>query len=241
MWARGACARACSYWCPCVVQSEWRPWSLIVVVARKKRHRFAQLEQMSNVFQGRKCDPDWFERAFAFAQSVVMELGCGHGQYTLGLARSRPRTGVLGVDRNGARLWKGARQALDEGLNNAFFFRSPVEYLEDHISTGSISEIWLPFPDPLPKHRQAKHRLLSPLFFARYRRLLRPDGRVHLKTDAAALVSFAEQAVHAVGGRVHEERVVANGGEDVAAIETTYEKRYRDEGRRIYRRTFSFD
>ena len=93
----------------------------------------------------------------------------------------------------------------------------------------------------MPKHRQAKHRLLSPLFFERYRRLLRPDGTVHLKTDAAALVAFAEQAVHAVGGRVQEERAVASGGEDVAAIETTYEKRYRDEGRRIYRRTFSFD
>ena len=145
-------------------------------MARKKRLRFAELEKMHNVVDGRRCDGDWFERAFGPEETVVLELGCGRGEYTLALARSRPDRGVLGVDQNGARLWKGAGQALDEGLTNAFFLRALIEHLEDHVPAGRIGEIWVPFPDPLPKTRQARHRLLSPPFLERYRRLLHPGG-----------------------------------------------------------------
>jgi tRNA (guanine-N7-)-methyltransferase len=211
-------------------------------VARKKQLRFAALEKMDNVVDGRRCDADWFERAFGFEESVVLELGCGHGEYTLAFARSRPDCGVLGVDRNGARLWKGAEQALDEGLTNAFFLRAPIEHLEDHIPPGRVGEVWLPFPDPLPKNRQARHRLPSPLFLERYRRLLYPGGTVHLKTDDMDLVDFAEQAVRAVGGRVLEGFDSLTGNdEEVVAVETTFEKRYRGKGRTIYDRTFRLD
>ena len=211
-------------------------------MARKKRLRFAALEKMDNVVDGRRCDPDWFERAFGLEESVVLELGCGRGEYTLALARSRPDCGVLGVDRNGARLWKGAEQALDEGLTNAFFLRAPIEHLEDHIPAGRVGEIWLPFPDPLPKNRQARHRLPSPLFLERYRRLLYPGGTVHLKTDDVDLVDFAEQAVRAAGGRVLESSDrLAVDDEEVVAVQTTFEKRYRSEGRIIYDRTFRLD
>lgn len=197
---------------------------------------------MDNVVDGRRCDPNWFERTFGLDESVVLELGCGHGEYTLALARSRPDCGVLGVDRNGARLWKGADRALDEGLTNAFFLRAPIEYLEDHIPPGRVGEIWLPFPDPLPKNRQARHRLPSPLFLERYRRLLYPGGTVHLKTDDADLVGFAEHAVRATGGRVLEgPEGLADNDEEVAAVQTTFEKRYRGEGRTIYDRTFRLD
>ena len=139
----------------------------------------------------------------------------------------------------GARLWKGAAQALDEGLTNAFFLRSVIEHLEDHVPPGRVGEIWLPFPDPLPKNRQARHRLLSPLFLERYRRLLYPRGAIHLKTDDSDLVNFAEQAVHAARGRVLEgSDSLARDRETVPAVQTTYEKRYRGEGRTIYDRTF---
>ena len=211
-------------------------------MARQKRLRFADLEKMNNVVDGRRCEPDWFERAFRLRESVVLELGCGRGEYTLALARSRPDSGVLGVDRNGSRLWKGASRALEEGLTNAFFLRSPVEHLEDHVPAGSVAEIWLPFPDPLPKNRQAKHRLPSPLFLGRYRRLLCSGGAVHLKTDDSDLVDFAERAVHAVGGRLLGgfDRL-AGDGDPVTAVQTTYEQRYRREGRTIYERTFRLD
>ena len=210
-------------------------------MARKKRLRFAELEKMDNVVDGRRCEPDWFEQTFGLEEVVVLELGCGRGEYTLALARSRPDSGVLGVDRNGARLWKGAGKALDECLTNAFFLHLQIEHLEDHVPPGRVGEIWLPFPDPLPKNRQARHRLLSPLFLARYRRLLYPGGAIHLKTDNSDLVDFAEQAVRAAGGRVLEGSDSLAGGETVTAVQTTYEKRYRAQGRTIYDRKYCLD
>ena len=211
-------------------------------MTRKKRLRFAELENMDNVVDGRRCEPNWFERVFGLKAPIVLELGCGRGEYTLALARSRPDSGVLGVDRNGARLWKGAWKALDDGLRNAVFLRSPVEHLEDHVPPGRVAEIWLPFPDPLPKNRQARHRLLSPLFLERYRRLLLPGGAVHLKTDDSQLVDFAERAVCAAGGRAREGFGSPSGeGEQGTVVQTTYEKRYRSEGRIIYERTFRLD
>ena len=211
-------------------------------MARTKRLRFAALDHMDNVVDGRRCASDWFEQTFGRERQVVLELGCGRGEYTLALARSRPNSGVLGVDRNGARLWKGAEQAVDEGLPNAFFLRALVEQLEEHLPPGRVEEIWLPFPDPLPKNRQARHRLLSPPFLERYRRLLYPGGAVHLKTDDVDLIDFAEPSVFAVGGQVLDGVDGSAGGDEaVRGVQTTYEKRYRAEGRTIYDRTFRLD
>lgn len=211
-------------------------------MARKKLLRFAELHEMDNVVDGQTCDVGWFERTFGREAPVVLELGCGRGEYTLALARSRPNLGVVGVDRNGARLWKGAGAALAEGLTNAFFLRSRIEDLEDHVPPGRVDAIWLPFPDPLPKHSQAKHRLLSPVFLKRYRKVLRARAAIHLRTDDAYLVGFAEQSVGAVGGHILTgvDGVAADLDEG-AAIQTTYEKRYRDEGRTIYDRRFRLD
>ena len=197
---------------------------------------------MANAVDGRCSEPNWFDKAFGLEQPVVIELGCGRGEYTLALARSRPESGVLGVDRNGARLWKGAATALEEGLANARFLRTPIEYLEDHVPPGRVSEIWIPFPDPLPKNRQARHRLLSPRFLERYRRLLRPGAAIHLKTDHVDTVDFAERAVRAGGGRVLDQSAsLAAAGASASVVESTYEKRYRSEGRTIYDRTFCLD
>ena len=197
---------------------------------------------MINVVDGRSCEPDWFDTAFGRDGLVALELGCGRGEYTLALARSRPDRGVLGVDRNGGRLWKGARLALDERLTNAFFLRSPIELLEDHVPPGRIDEIWLPFPDPLSKHRQASRRLTSMLFLVRYRRLMAPGGFIRLKTDDSHLVTFAERAVRDAGGRVLEASAGPVGADGtVTAVRTTYEERYRREGRTIHEREFRFD
>ena len=147
-----------------------------------------------------------------------------------------------GVDRNGARLWKGARQALDEGLTNAFFLRSPIERLEDHVPPARVGEIWLPFPDPQPKHRHACRRLALAPFLDRYRRLMSSGGSIHLKTDDSDLVAFAERTVRDAGGRVlgaSDGLIGADG--TVTTVQTVYEKRYRREGRTIYEREFRFD
>ncbi len=193
---------------------------------------------MDNVVDGRRCQPDWFEQAFGSQQTVVLELGCGRGEHTLAQARRRPDRGCLGVDRNGARLWKGAVAALDDGLANAFFLRSPVEHLDNHVPPGRVAEIWIPFPDPLPKTRQARRRLVSPVFLERYRHLLRRGGAVHLKTDDADLVDFAERAVRTVGGRLLAGSDNLADDEDETLVQTAYEKRYRGKGRPIYVRRF---
>ena len=197
---------------------------------------------MPNVVDGRRCGTVWFEQTADRRELIVLELGCGRGEYTIALARTRPDRYVLGVDRNGSRLWKGAAKALDEGLGNAFFLHSPVEHLEDHVPPGRVGEIWLPFPDPLPKNRQARHRLVSPVFLDRYRRLLCPGGAIHLKSDDRDLVNFAERAVRAVGGRVLETCESLTGvAVGTTAVQTTYERRYRGEGRTIYNRTFCLE
>ena len=195
---------------------------------------------MDNVVDWERCAPDWFDLAFGPDRPVLLELGCGHGEYTLGLARGRPDARVLGVDRNGARLWSGARRALDEGLHNALFFRSLIERLEDYIPAGRVSEIWIPFPDPLPKNRQARHRLVSPQFLEHYGQLLCPLGTIHLKTDHEAVVDYAERAVRARGGRVLDGADLTADAE-MSTVRSTYEKRYRDEGRTIHARVFRLD
>jgi tRNA (guanine-N7-)-methyltransferase len=197
---------------------------------------------MENVIDGRCYEAGWFDRAFGREDAVVLELGCGHSDYMLAQARSQPDRWFLGVDRNGARLWKGARAALDEGLANVLFLNASVEALDEHVPSGRAAEIWVLFPDPLPKSRQSKHRLVSPGFLACYRRWLSSGGAVRLKTDDPALTAFAEQAVRAVGGRVSARgsRIAEQGGA-VAVAQTTYERRYRAEGRSIHERTFWLD
>lgn len=210
-------------------------------MSRKKLVRFAELQTMSNVVDGRRCERGWFKKRFGTDRSVVMELGCGRGEVSLALAAGRPEIGVLAVDRNGARLWKGARRALDDGVANVVFLRSLVEHLDEHVPEGRIAEIWLAFPDPLPKKRQAKHRLLAERFLRLYRHLLVAGGAIHLKTDDADLAAWAEEAVRAAGGSVadrEDDLQPGSPGAGILTVQTTYERRHRAEGRRIFYRKF---
>lgn len=206
-------------------------------MARQKLVRFAALEQMANVIDGRRARPDWFDEIFAPRSTVTVELGCGRGEYTLALARRYPTRHFLGVDRNGGRLWNGAAAALNEGLSNAAFLRAPIQTIEEHIPPGRVADLWIPFPDPLPKRRQTQHRLVSPFFLERYRVLLAPGGSVHLKTDDAELAAFAVQAVRTLGGQLLSASD-STGPDQAATIQTTYERKYRSQGRTIYERQF---
>jgi tRNA (guanine-N7-)-methyltransferase len=207
-------------------------------MTRKKLLRFAELEGMENVVDGRRSVPGWFERIFGHVRAVHLDLGCGHGDSTLAMARRLPGSWFLGVDRNGGRLWKGARRALDEGLSNTMFLRAPVETLKEHVPPGRVKTIWTLFPDPLSKSRQSKHRLVSPGFLVGYRRLLAPGGAVHLKTDDPVLIDFAERAVRQIGGKVSEGWANFQSYEGEGTVShTTFERRYRDQGRVIYQRT----
>ena len=130
----------------------------------------------------------WSSQVFGNDAPIVLELGCGKGEYTLDLSRRNPGINYIGVDIKGARLWKGAKYATEHGLPNVAFLRTRIEFLPALFAEGEVSEIWLTFSDPQMKSENS--RLTSPVFLERYRRLLIPGGIVHLKTDSRFLYEY---------------------------------------------------
>lgn len=143
----------------------------------------------------------WNERMFGGApgsrRDLVLELGCGKGEYTLDLARRNPDRTYVGVDIKGARLWRGAKTATQEALGNVAFLRTRIEFITAYFAPGEVSEIWLTFSDPQMKREN--NRLSSPLFLERYRKIMRPGGVVHLKTDSRFLHEYTKAVVAANG------------------------------------------
>ena len=138
----------------------------------------------------------WAER-FGNGRPIVLELGCGKGEYTVALAERDPERNYIGVDIKGARLWKGAKYATEHALSNVGFLRTRVEFISAFFAPGEVSEVWLTFSDP--QYRSENSRLCSPLFLERYRNFMRPGGIVHLKTDSRFLHEYA-RAVCAANG-----------------------------------------
>ena len=132
----------------------------------------------------------WNEKMFHNDQPIVLELGCGKGEYTIDLSRRVPERNYIGVDIKGARLWRGAKTATEEGIGNVAFLRTRIEFIEAFFGPGEVSEIWLTFSDPQLKSENS--RLTSPLFLERYRKFLRPGGIIHLKTDSRFLHEYSK-------------------------------------------------
>ena len=141
----------------------------------------------------------WIEQMFGGHDGpIILELGCGKGEYTLELARRNPDKNYIGVDIKGARLWRGAKTATEEGLRNAAFLRTRIEFITAFFGPGEVSEIWLTFSDPQLRASENK-RLSSAMFLERYRTFLKPGGRIHLKTDSRFLYEYT-LAVATVNG-----------------------------------------
>lgn len=142
----------------------------------------------------------WNERMFAAAQPIVLELGCGKGEYTIDLSRREPSLNYIGVDIKGARLWKGAKFATENKLLNVAFLRTRIEFIEAFFAPEEVSEIWLTFSDPQMKSENC--RLPSPLFLERYRKFLKKGGIVHLKTDSSFLYEYSKAVAEQNGLRI---------------------------------------
>jgi len=140
----------------------------------------------------------WCERMFDAPRPIVLELGCGKGDYTIALAERHPELNFIGVDIKGARLWKGAKYATEQGLRNVAFLRTRIEFITAFFAPGEVSEIWLTFSDPQLRGSDNK-RLTSPLFLERYRAFLRPGGVIHLKTDSRFLHEYTRAVIAANG------------------------------------------
>ena len=141
---------------------------------------------------------NWNRDMFEKPQPIVLELGCGKGDYTIALARRHPEMNFIGVDIKGARLWKGAKEATEEKMGNVAFLRTRIEFIDAFFGLGEVSEIWLTFSDPQLRGSE-NARLTSPLFLQRYHRFLKPDGIVHLKTDSRFLYEYTQSVIRANG------------------------------------------
>jgi tRNA (guanine-N7-)-methyltransferase len=141
---------------------------------RKKKEKFRELKTYSNVIEWNDSDAKGeLNLLFTKYQSVILELGCGRGEYTVALAKKYPETLFVGIDIQGERIWRGAKDALEGKISNAYFLRIKVENILEYIPKKRIDEIWITFPDPFPKERRSKRRLTSPMFLNMYKDLLK--------------------------------------------------------------------
>jgi len=205
-------------------------------VGKNKLPKFAEMETFSNVLQVpfsevTLCDHpiknNWNSAFFQNNQPIVLELGCGKGEYTTGLAEIEAGKNYIGIDIKGARMWKGAKQALENGLNNVGFLRTNIELVDRFFGENEVSEIWLTFPDPQMK--KTRKRLTSTRFIELYRKFLKPCGVVHLKTDSNFQYQYTLEMIKTNGFEI-----VSNDSDiyakelinDTLQIKTFYEQQW---------------
>lgn len=187
----------------------------------------------------------WHPDMFAAEAPLVLELGCGKGEYTVALAGRDPSRNHVGVDIKGARLWKGAKYATQHSMDNVAFLRTRIEFISAYFAPSEVSEIWLTFPDPQYKSRNS--RLTSPVFLERYRKFLAPGGLVHLKTDSRYLHEYTKAVCAANGLEVLccTDDLYADGNPFIPAVakevQTFYEGIFLGQGYRITYMTFRLD
>ena len=211
-------------------------------MGKNKLKKFAEMETFHNVFQP-PYDPElaghWRERYFHNENPVVLELGCGRGEYTVGLAERYPEKNFIGVDIKGARMWAGAKEAEIKELKNVAFLRTNIEFITEFFAAGEVDEIWITFCDPQMK--KATKRLTSTYFMQRYHRIVKPGGLIHLKTDSPFLYTYTTEML-----RLNPYPVVAQTDDlyadsldfidvfkDARALQTHYEKQWLDRGMKI--------
>ena len=213
-------------------------------MAKNKLKRFADLEGMQRVYQPGTAYSDrdyhlkgkWGSEVFGNTQPIVLELGCGKGEYTVGLSRMFPNQNFIGIDRKGARIWRGAKTINEEQAMNAAFMRAQIQHLGSIFEPQEISSIWITFPDPQPQKTREKSRMTAPRFLDMYRKLLVPGGRVHLKTDSLPLYEYSVECANVAGATIHvstSDLYATLDADPVLDIKTTYEKRFLAEGLKI--------
>lgn len=163
---------------------------------KRKLERFKEIETLSNVIEPSKevyhyVRGKWNMDFFKNENPITIELACGRGEYTTGLAKLFPNNNYIGVDIKGERIWKGSSHAIEYKLSNVGFLRTMILLIENFFDEKEINEIWITFPDPRPRKRDIKRRLISPRFLAIYKRLLKPGGYVRLKTDNTGLFEYS--------------------------------------------------
>lgn len=176
-------------------------------MSRQKQVRFAESKLMPNIIEPGKPEylqmaGHWNDRYFQNSNPIVLELACGKGEYTYGLAKAFPNKNFMGMDIKGSRIWVGAKAALRDNQKNVAFVRGKIENLRSFFGWREVSEIWITFPDPRPKDRDEKRRLTFKRFLSLYQHILTEDGICHLKTDNRPLMDYTVESVLAFGGEI---------------------------------------
>ena len=195
-------------------------------MGQKKLIRFEAIKSFPNVLQYPQGMQGNWKTFFKNEHPITLELACGKGEYTVGLARLYPQRNFIGIDLKGNRIYAGAKKCLAEGLNNAAFVRTHIDKINDYFSKGEVQEIWLTFPDPQLRTSKAKKRLTHPRFLRLYQQILAPGGYIHLKTDSPVLYRFTKRVIDMYGLQLLEDIDNVHAQENISAelaIKTHYE------------------
>ncbi len=222
--------------------------------SKNKLKRFIENESFQNVVEPSRDEliskkfnfyGKWKELVFKNINPIVVELGCGKGEYTINLAKLNPDKNFIGIDIKGARFWRGAKTAIESKLSNVFFIRTQIELLNYVFKINEIDEIWLTFPDPQIKFQRQKHRLTNPSFLSIYNKILKPDGIVHLKTDSEFLHGYTLGLLEGMSIKPfasnHDIYKNRNVPDEVVDIQTHYESIYLKVDKKISYLSFSFN
>ncbi len=189
---------------------------------------FDEIFQQAHRLKGR-----WREQFFGNDNPVVLELGCGRGEYTVSLAKKHPDMNFIGIDIKGARMWRGAKTATEKGMKNAAFLRTRIEFIGSFFGPGEVDQVWITFPDPQLKKARVKKRLTSAGFLKMYAGFLKPGGIVHLKTDCRHLHDYTRAVVerNAFPMAVANADIYGTGlADERLSIKTTYEAKFLAQG-----------
>jgi tRNA (guanine-N7-)-methyltransferase len=216
------------------------------VGSKNKLKRFRENETFANVVQPTREQTlggefnlrgNWAREFFKNDNPVVLELGCGKGEYTLSLARLFHEKNFIGVDIKGARMWRGAKTAVEENIGNAGFLRTQIELIDNLFEPGEVDEIWITFPDPQIKYKRTKHRLTNMDFLDLYKKILKPGGTMHLKTDSEFMHGYTLGLLHGLGHTIEyaNHNIYRNEGApaEVTGIQTHYESLYLENNKPI--------
>ena len=221
--------------------------------SKNKLKKFIENESFSNVIQPERKEllsdsfiykGNWNKLYFKNNNPIIVELGCGKGEYTVNLAKSNPSKNYIGIDIKGARFWRGAKTSIDENLENVVFLRTQIELIDFVFGKQEVKEIWLTFPDPQIKYQRRKHRLTNPLFLNLYKNILVDKGMVHLKTDSEFLHGYTLGVLKGLSIKPlfsnHDIYKNNNAPAEVINIKTHYEKLFLETKKNISYLRFSF-
>lgn len=212
--------------------------------SKNKLKRFRENETFKNVIQPTRAEvlkgfylKGKWNSFFKNDNPIILELGCGKGEYTIALAHKNPNINYIGIDIKGARFWRGAKTALEENLTNVCFLRTQIELIDLLFAENEVSEIWITFPDPQIKYKRTKHRLTNSNFLKKYHTILKPEGIVHLKTDSEFMHGYTLGLLHGEGHEIiyAHHNIYKNyiSPAEVTSTQTFYESQYLETGKPI--------